>query len=91
MGVKKLKTENNMENSNRIQINGVWYVREEEATQPVVKTVNWMINKLQEIADKGYGDCEMTFDVDYGNDYTTIDKVEHIIDWDNTVTRVHIS
>ena len=80
-----------MENSNRIQINGVWYVREEKATQPVVKTVNWMINKLQEIADQGYGDVEMTMDIDYGNDYTTIDKVEPIIDWDNTVTRVHIS
>jgi hypothetical protein len=81
-----------MENSNRIQINGVWYVREAEATQPdEVKTVNWMIKRLQDLAEQGYGDCEMTFEVDYGGDYTTIGDIEPVRDWDNTARRVHIS
>jgi hypothetical protein len=80
-----------MENSNRIQINGVWYVAEQDP-KPEVKTVNWMINKLQELADQGYGDIEMTINEDYGNDYTTITDIEPVRDWDGvTVNRVHIS
>jgi hypothetical protein len=79
-----------MENSNRIQINGVWYVAEQDP-KPVVKTVNWMINKLQELAEQGYGDIELTMMEDYG-DYTTITDVEPVRDWDGvTVNRVHIS
>ena len=82
-----------MENSNRIQINGVWYVREENTIQILreVRTVNWMINKLQELAEQGYGDIELTMMEDYG-DYTTITDVEPVRDWDGvTVNRVHIS
>jgi hypothetical protein len=82
-----------MENSDRIQINGVWYVREENTIQILreVRTVNWMINKLQELAEQGYGDIELTMMEDYG-DYTTITDVEPVRDWDGvTVNRVHIS
>jgi hypothetical protein len=61
---------------NRIQINGVWYVREEGAVQPEVKTVNWMIKKLQHLAEQGYGESEMTLDIDYGNDYDIITSVD---------------
>lgn len=79
-----------MENSNRIQINGVWYVRE-DVNVPEVKTVNWMIARLQQLAEQGFGECEMTLDMDYGNDYDTISSVEPLISFDNTATRVHIS
>jgi hypothetical protein len=82
-----------MENSDRIQINGVWYVREENTIQILreVRTVNWMINKLQELAEQGYGDIELTMMEDY-DDYTTITDVEPVRDWDGvTVNRVHIS
>jgi hypothetical protein len=65
-----------MENQNRIQINGVWYVREEEVTKRVVKTVNWLIGKLQELAEQGYGECEVVHDIDYGNDWDFINNVE---------------
>ena len=61
---------------NRIQINGVWYVVDKTQVQPEVKTVNWMIKKLQELVDRGYGECEMTMEVDYGNDYDTIKYVD---------------
>jgi hypothetical protein len=70
---------------NRIQINGVWYVAEQNQVQPEVKTVNWMINKLQELAEAGYGNYEMTMDVDYGNDYDTINDIYAV------GGRVHIS
>jgi hypothetical protein len=76
-----------MENSDRIQINGVWYVREENTIQILreVRTVNWMINKLQELVEQGYGDIELTMMEDYG-DYTTITDVEPVRDWDGGTT-----
>lgn len=76
---------------NRIQINGVWYVAEQDP-KPEFKTVNWMIARLQELAEEGYGECEMTLAMDYGKDYDTIASVEPMVDWnDGEVTRVHIS
>lgn len=75
---------------NRIQINGVWYVAEQDP-KPEFKTVNWMIKQLQHLAEQGYGESEMTFDQDYGNDYATITSIDPIIEWDNKTTRVHIS
>ena len=71
---------------NRIQINGVWYVAEKTTPQPEVKNVNWLIQKLQEFAEEGYGEAEITFDIDYGNDYTTIAEIEPTLDG-----RIHIS
>jgi hypothetical protein len=75
----------------RIQINGVWYVAEQNQVQSEVKTVNWMIKKLQELADAGCGEYKITIDVDYGNDYDTINDIwimEAPILWPG---RVHIS
>ena len=69
-----------MENSNRIQINGVWYVAETATPQAEVKTVDWLIRKLQEFSDRGYGECEMALDIDYGNDYDTITSIEIVGD-----------
>jgi hypothetical protein len=71
---------------NRIEINGVWYVAEQTQVQPEVKNVNWMIKKLQELVDAGYGEYEMTIDVDWGNDYGDIDDV-YVFSNEN---RVHI-
>ena len=78
---------------NRIQVNGVWYVAEKTQVQPEVKTVNWLIDKLQELVDCGYGECEMTMEVDHGNDYDTINHVELIGVVGDVVGdyRVHIS
>jgi hypothetical protein len=66
-----------MENPNRIQINGVWYVRESQP-KPIVKTVNWLIAKLQEWAELGHGECPVTMQIDYGNDYDLIEYAELI-------------
>ena len=71
---------------NRIQINGVWYVAEQNDPQPEVKTVNWLISKLQELVKQGAGDYEVTIDVDWGNDYGAVDDI-HIME----AGRVHIS
>ena len=87
MNLKTIKKLKKMEN--RIQVNGVWYVAEKTQVQPEVKTVNWLIDKLQELVDSGYGECEMTMDVDYGNDYDTINHVQLIGVVGNY--RVHIS
>jgi hypothetical protein len=67
-----------MENSDRIQVDGVWYVREEGAVPPEVKTVNWLILKLEELASCGHGECPVTMQMDYGNDWDTINRVELI-------------
>jgi hypothetical protein len=72
---------------NRIQVDGVWYVAEQTQVQPEGKTVNWLIKKLQELADAGCGEYVVTTDVDYGNDYTLIESVE--TSWDGNY-RVHI-
>jgi hypothetical protein len=74
---------------NRIQVDGVWYVAEQTQVQPEVKTVNWLIKKLQELADAGCGEYVVTADVDYGNDYTPIESVELLGGAGNY--RVHIS
>ena len=74
---------------NRIQINGVWYVAEQTQVQPEVKNVNWLIKKLQELADAGCGEYEMTMDVDYGNDYEIVTSVDVLGGTGNY--RVHIS
>jgi len=73
---------------NRIQVNGVWYVAEQTQVQPEVKNVNWLIKKLQELADAGCGEYVVTADVDYGNDYAAIESVE-LLGWDGNY-RVHI-
>jgi hypothetical protein len=73
---------------NRIQINGVWYVPEKTPVKPKVKTVKWLIDKLQELADEGYNDYEVTIDIDYGGDYDTINEVSVIVGTDHD--RVHI-
>jgi hypothetical protein len=65
---------------NRIQINGVWYVAEQTQVQPEVKNVNWLIKKLQELADAGCGEYVVTADVDYGNDYAPIESIE-LLEW----------
>jgi hypothetical protein len=70
----------------RIYFGGKWYVAEQTKVQPVVKTVDWMISRLQELSEAGYGNCEMTFDIDYGNDYIAISEVELTLNG-----RVHIS
>jgi hypothetical protein len=75
-----------MENSNRIQINGVWYVAETATPQAEVKTVDWLISKLQKLSESGFGNAEVTIDLDWGNDYDTVNDV-HIMD----ARRVHIS
>jgi hypothetical protein len=66
----------------RIYFNGKRYVAEKKE----VKTVDWMISKLKEISDAGGGNYEVTVDVDYGNDYDTVDAV-FVMDFG----RVHIS
>jgi len=58
----------------------------ENPEQPVAKTVDWMISKLQELSEAGYGNAEITVDVDWGNDYGAVDDI-HIMDFG----RVHIS
>jgi hypothetical protein len=68
----------------RIYFGGKWYVAE-TPEQPVAKTVDWMISKLKEISDAGGGNYEVTVDVDYGNDYDTVDAV-FVMDFG----RVHI-
>jgi len=70
---------------NRIQIKGVWYVAEQTQVQPVVKTVDWMISKLQELSEAGYGDYEMMIDGGNGYNYDSISDV-YAVDG-----RVHIS
>jgi hypothetical protein len=74
---------------NRIQIDGVWYVAEQTQVQPIVKTVDWMISKLQELSEAGYGNCEMTLDIDYGNEYDIVTSVDVLGGAGNY--RVHIS
>jgi hypothetical protein len=74
---------------NRILINGTWYVAEKTQDKPQVKTVNWLIDQLEELVDRGYGECEMTMEVDHGNDYDTINHVELIGVVGNY--RIHIS
>ena len=73
---------------NRIQVDGVWYVAEQTQVQPEVKNVNWLIKKLQELADAGCGEYVVTADVDYGNDYAPIESIE-LLGWDGNY-RVHI-
>jgi hypothetical protein len=70
----------------RIYFGGKWYVAEQNNPQKEVKTVDWMISKLQELSEAGYGNYEVTVDVDYGNDYDTVDAV-FVMDFG----RVHIS
>jgi hypothetical protein len=70
---------------NRIQINGIWYVAEQNQVQPIVKTVDWMISKLQELSEAGYGNYEMTIDGWNGYNYDTISDV-YVVEG-----RVHIS
>jgi hypothetical protein len=60
---------------NRILINGIWYVAEQNNPQKEVKTVDWMISKLHELSESGYGNYKVTVDVDYGNDYDTVDAI----------------
>jgi hypothetical protein len=44
----------------------------------MVKTVNWLIAKLQEWAELGHGECPVTMQIDYGNDYDLIEYAELI-------------
>jgi len=69
----------------RIYFGGKWYVAE-DSKPPVVKTVDWMISRLQEISEAGYGNAEITIKVGWGNDYGPVDDI-HIMD----AGRVHIS
>ena len=69
----------------RIFVNGKWYVAE-KSEQPLVKTVDWMISKLQELSKAGYGNREMTIDGWNGYNYDTISDVQITADG-----RVHIS
>ena len=70
----------------RIYFGGKWYVAEQTQVQPEVKNVNWLIKKLQELAEQGAGEYKITIDVDYGNDYDTINDI-----WIMEAGRVHIS
>jgi hypothetical protein len=45
-----------------------------------------MISKLQELSKAGFGNAEITIDLDWGNDYGAVDDI-HIMD----AGRVHIS
>jgi hypothetical protein len=75
-----------MENSNRIQINGTWYVPEESTKEPESKNVNWLIQRLQELADAGYGNCKITYITDYGNDWDFINNIEVVTRFDRITT-----
>lgn len=71
---------------NRILINGIWYVAENPAVNEV-KTVDWLISKLQDLSDKGYGNFDVTHEIDFGGDYDTIQSIDVI----NEDKRVHFS